>query len=381
MQEPFERMVLLNPGPVVVSERVRKALLRGDICHREEEFSRILKRVRQMLLQAFAPGGGYTSAVFTGSGTAAMEASIASSVEQGKAILVINNGVYGERFSRIASIYGHRKFELIYDWRKLPDLGDIEKTLKEHPEIQVIALVHHETSTGLINPVMEIGKVARQYGKVFLLDSISGLGGEELDLKGCNVDLCTGSANKCIQGLPGLSFALIKKEEMERLRKIPPRSMYLHIPTLWESQEKDTVPFTPSIPIFYALEEALEELLEEGVQGRIARYREAARILRSGFREMGLRLYLSEELLSNTITTLYLPNGFDYQNLHDRLKENGFVIYAGQERLKGEIFRVANMGNLTRKDLKDFTDCLGKIVSHPPRAKRELRPHSLRRGD
>ncbi len=368
MHEPFERMVLLNPGPVVVSKRVREALLRGDICHREEEFSRILKRVRQMLLEAFAPRGGYTSAVFTGSGTAAMEASIASSLEKGRAILVINNGVYGERFSLMASIYGYPKFELTYDWTRLPDLEDIEKTLKKHPEIQVIALVHHETSTGLINPVKEIGRIAKAYGKIFLLDSISGLGGEELDLAGSNADLCVGSANKCIQGLPGLSFVLVKKGEMERLRKIPPRSMYLHIPTLWECQEKDTVPFTPSVPIFYALEEALEELLEEGVEARIARYKKAAGILRKGFKEMGLRFYLPEELLSNTITTLYLPTGFDYQKLHDRLKENGFVIYAGQERLKGEIFRVANMGALTQRDLEGFLGCLRRIVSRPPEA-------------
>ncbi|HLA37419.1 MAG TPA: NTP transferase domain-containing protein, partial [Candidatus Brocadiales bacterium] len=151
-------------------------------------------------------------------------------------------------------------------------------------------------------------------------------------------------------------------------KKIPPRSMYLHIPTLWESQEKGTVPFTPSIPIFYALEAALEELLEEGVQGRIARYRKAADTLRSGFIEMGLKPYLPEKLLSNTITTLYLPTGFDYQTLHDGLKENGFVIYAGQERLKGEIFRVANMGELTRKDLEGFLGCLRKITSRPSTA-------------
>jgi 2-aminoethylphosphonate-pyruvate transaminase len=376
MQESFERMVLLNPGPVVVTDRVRKALLRGDICHREKEFSRILKRVRQMLLEAFAPSGDYTSAVFTGSGTAAMEAAIASSVEEGRAILIINNGVYGERFSRMASIYKYSKFELVYDWRELPNLGEIEKTLKAHPEIQVIALVHHETSTGLINPVREIGRLAKGFGKVLLLDSISGLGGEELDLEGCNVDLCVGSANKCIQGLPGLSFVVARRKEMERLRKIPPRSMYLHIPTLWESQEKDTIPFTPSIPIFYALEAALEELLEEGVQGRIARYRNVAGVLRQGFREMALRFYLPEALLSNTITTLYLPQGFSYEALHDQLKEKGFVIYAGQERLKGEIFRVANMGALTREDLEGFLNCLGGIVKCGMRSAECGIPHS-----
>ncbi len=365
MPVPFERMVLLNPGPVIVSERVRKTLLRGDICHREEEFSNILSRVRQLLLEAFAPKGGYTAAVFTGSGTAAMEASLASSIEEDRAILVINNGVYGERFSRMASVYKYPKFELIYDWRRLPDLGEIETTLKTHPEIQVVALVHHETSTGLINPVKEIGELTRKYGKAFVVDSISGLGGEELDLKDCNISLCVGSANKCIQGLPGLSFILVKKEEAERLRRIPPRCMYLHIPTLLESQEKNTIPFTPSIPIFYALEEALQELLEERVQGRIIRYKGAARILRNGFKEMGLKFYLPEELMSNTITTVYLPAGFTYQGLHDRLKENGFVIYAGQERLKGEIFRVANMGELTREDLEGFLDCLGKVVASP----------------
>lgn len=358
----MKKLILLNPGPVNVSDKVRNALLRGDICHREDEFAKIQRNVREMLVETFAKNGDYTAVVFTGSGTAAMEAAISSSLSEGKTILVINNGVYGERTSKIASIYKFNKIELTYGWKQLPDYGEIEDTLKTNPEIEVVAVVHHETSTGLINPVKEIGEICKKYGKVFLIDSISGLGGEEIDLVGDNVDICIGSANKCIQGLPGLSFVIAKKEQMDRMGSLPARSLYLYIPTQWENQERDGTPFTPTIPIFYALEAALEELREEGVNNRIVRYKKASSILREGFNRLGLKLFLPEELLSNTITALYLPNGVSYEDLHDRLRKEGFVIYAGQARLKEEIFRVANMGDLKPKELTNFLESLERVL-------------------
>ncbi len=358
----MKRMVLLNPGPVNTSAKVRNALLRGDICHREDDFSRIQRNVREMLTDTFARNNTHTAVIFTGSGTAAMEAAISSSLGEGKTILVINNGVYGERTSKIASIYRFNKIELVYNWNKLPDPDEIESTLKAHPEVEVVALVHHETSTGLINPVNEIGGICKRHGKTFLLDSISGIGGEEIDLVKDNVDICIGSANKCIQGLPGLSFLIVTRKQIEKMRNFPVRSMYLNVPNQWENQEKDGTPFTPSIPIFYALEAALEELRKEGVSNRIARYKKASSTLRKGFKKLGLRLLLPEELLSNTITALYLPDGVSYQNLHDHLKKDGFVIYAGQARLKEDIFRVANMGELKRRDLTNFLECLGKVL-------------------
>lgn len=358
----MKRMVLLNPGPVNTSDRVRNALLRGDICHREDDFSRIQRNVREMLTDTFAHNDTHTTVIFTGSGTAAMEAAISSSLGKDKTMMVVNNGVYGERMSKIASIYGFNKMEMVYDLKELPDLDEIEAALKAHPEVEVVALVHHETSTGLINPVKEIGEICKRHGRIFLLDSISGIGGEELDLVKDNVDICMGSANKCIQGLPGLSFLIIKKGQIERMRNLPVRSMYLNVPNQWENQEKDGTPFTPSIPIFYALETALEELRKEGVNNRIARYKKASSTLREGFKRLGLRLLIPEELLSNTITALYLPEGVSYQNLHDRLKKDGFVIYAGQARLKEDIFRVANMGELTHRDLTNFLGYLEEVL-------------------
>ncbi len=360
----MKKMILLNPGPVCTSERVRNSLLKGDMCHRESEFSTILANTRKKILQAFAPNGDYTTVIITGSGTASLEAGICSSVSEGKKILIINNGVYGERISRIASAYRLNKVELKYDWREIPDIKEIEDTISKDPDIEVVAMVHHETTTGLINPIHEVGAIIKKHGRTFFLDSVSGLGGEEIDLTTNNVDICICTANKCIQGLPGLSFILLKQDEVKRLRNIPPRSLYLNvISQLDEQEQKGECPFTPSVHTFYAFEEALDELLEEGVQGRLNRYKKASTYLRKEFKRLDLELLLPEELLSNTITALYLPKNMSYAYLHDSLKERGFIIYAGQGELNKTIFRIANMGELSMDDLEALIVNLQEVLS------------------
>ena len=360
----LKKMILLNPGPVCTSDRVRNSLMKGDICHRESEFSTILKNTRKKILQAFAPNGDYTTAIITGSGTASLEAGICSSVSEGKKILIVNNGVYGERISRIASAYKFNKVELKYDWCKLPDIKRIEDTVSKDSDIEVVAMVHHETTTGLINPIHEVGSITKKYGRTFFLDSISGLGGEEIDLTNDNIDICICTANKCIQGLPGLSFVLLKQTEVDRIRNIPPRSLYFNvISQLDEQEQRGECPFTPSVHTFYAFEEALDELLEEGVQGRLSRYKKASSYLRKEFKRLNLDLLLPEELLSNTITALHLPENMTYAHLHDSLKERGFIIYAGQGELNKTIFRIANMGELTMDDLKALIANLQEVLS------------------
>lgn len=359
----MKKMVLLNPGPVCTSETVRNALLRGDMCHRESEFSTILSNTRKKILKAFTPNGDYTTAIITGSGTASLEAGICSSISDEKKILVINNGVYGERISRISDAYKLSKVELKYDWRERPDINQIEDTISKDIDIEVVAMVHHETTTGLINPIHEVGAITKKYSRTFFLDSISGLGGEEIDLANDNVDICIGTANKCIQGLPGLSFILLKKEEVNRMRNIRPRSLYFNVISQLDEQEgKGECPFTPSVHTFYAFEQALDELLKESVQGRINRYKKASTYLREELNKLDLVLLLPEYLLSNTITALFLPRNMTYTRLHDSLKERGFIIYAGQGQLNKTIFRVANMGELTMNDLETFIKNLEEVL-------------------
>ena len=363
MSTSAARTVLLNPGPVNVSPRVAQALLRGDLCHREPEFSTLQNRVRELLCRTFASPTEYTAVVLTGSGTAALEAAIASSLHPQRKMLVINNGVYGERMAQIASIHGFDVVELSFPWTSPPDLGQIDRALREDPAIEVVSLVHHETTTGLLNPVVAIGEMVRQHGRVLLVDSISGLGGEEIDLATAGIGLCVGTANKCIQGLPGVSFVLVKHTDMERMQAFPPRTLYFHLPMLHSHQQRESTPFTPAIQPLYALDEALQELLEEGVAQRIARYRAAAHLLRDGFESLGLKCLLPPDLRSNTITSLELPAGFTYEALHDALKARGYVIYAGQGDLAARVFRVANMGHLTLDQFRGFIAALTEVLA------------------
>jgi 2-aminoethylphosphonate-pyruvate transaminase len=358
----MRQYILLNPGPVNVSPRVQQALLRGDLCHREEEFSDLLADIRAKLLRAFAPNG-YTAVPLSGSGTLAVETMVSSALPEGRKLLVINNGVYGERMLRMAEAHRIPVVELRHGWTERPDLAQVEDTLRSDPAIGAVALVHHETTTGLLNPVAEIGSISRRAGRLLLLDAVSALAGEDLDLVRDGVDLCACTANKCVQGLPGVSFVLARNEAMSAMQEYPPRSLYLNLPTHWEAQERRSIPFTPSVQAWYALDAALDELLEETVTARVLRYRAAAQLLREGFARLGLKFLLPPEYRVNSLTSLLLPEGMTYQRLHDGLKARGFVIYEGQGKLQTGIFRVANMGHLTLDDFRLFLEALGAVLA------------------
>jgi 2-aminoethylphosphonate-pyruvate transaminase len=226
--------------------------------------------------------------------------------------------------------------------------------LRQHPEVHAVALVHHETTTGLINPVKELAEVVDSQNRVIVVDSVSGLAGEPIDIAGSHLYMVAGTAGKCIQGFPGVSFVLLRRGFVERMKAYPRRSLYLHLPAYEEEQERGSIPFTPAVQVYYAFDEALNELLEEGVANRIARYRRAATMIRRKMSELGIKPLLSPDLQSNTITSYHLPSGLSYRTLHDRLKERGYVIYAGQGPLADQIFRVANMGALSTQEIEGF---------------------------
>ncbi len=357
-------MILLNPGPVNVSERVRQALLRPDICHRESEFTELLHRIQDKLLKAFVPDAEseYAAVILTGSGTSAVEAAIISSLPQGKRVVVVNNGVYGERMSLIANGQKIAIPEIKMEWGKRPSGEMITRVLKNHPEVQTVAMVHHETTLGLINPVEECAEATDKLGRVFVLDSVSGLAGERLNIAGTHMYMVAGTAGKCIQGFPGVSFVLVRKGFLDRMRTYPKRSWYLHLPHYVDEQGRGAVPFTPAVQVYYAFDEALSELLEEGVANRVNRLKRAATTIRTKLAELGLKALVPPDFQSNTITSYVLPEGLSYDVLHDRLKERGYVIYAGQGPLASKAFRVANMGALTDAQIQGFLSAFQEVL-------------------
>jgi 2-aminoethylphosphonate-pyruvate transaminase len=320
--------------------------------------------IRGKLLQVFDIEDGYTSALISGSGTAALEMGVSACLQPDRSMLVIQNGVYGERIAKIAEVYGFKKHVLSYSWGELPSMRDLEQALEQHPDIEIVAMVHHETTTGLLNPLTDISRVARQYNKKLLVDCISSLAGDTVDFQSCPIDFAIGTANKCVQGLPGVSFVLFKKEDLPRLGAIPARSLYFNLFEHHGAQEKGDTLFTPAIQAHYALDEALSELKEETVGKRVDRYRANAARLREGFSEIGLEILIPEPHRSNCLTSLYLPGKLSYVHLHDQLKKEGFVIYAGQGNLSNRIFRIANMGDIRSEEIDRFLGILKNICSN-----------------
>lgn len=356
------KTILLNPGPVNVSARVREALNGPDLCHREPEFYDLQDTIRAQLLDVFGIAPRYTAVLLTGSGTAMVEAMIVSSIPKDGRLLVLQNGVYGDRIARIAKVHGIDCDTLACPLTHRHDLEAVDTRLRAE-RYSALAIVHHETTTGLLNDMAPVAEICRRRGVRLLVDAVSALAGERFDFAGWRPDAVACTANKCVQGLPGLSFALVGREFMEAMRTFPERTLYLHLPRHFEEQEKRSTPFTPAVQVGYALRAALDELQDETVEGRVNRYARATTIIRRGLAGLGFELLLPEALRSNTMTAVKLPLGVSYQHLHDALKRSGFVIYAGQGPLAASIFRVAAMGDVAEADYRRFVATLGAVVS------------------
>jgi 2-aminoethylphosphonate-pyruvate transaminase len=344
--------ILLNPGPANTTPTVRRALVMPDLCHREPECFGMMRRCRDAIVRLAGAGEDGAAVLLTGSGTTAVEAAICSAVPDGRSLLVVQNGVYGERMVRIARAHKIPVETLTYDFTTPVAPADVDASLEAHPEVSHVALVHHETTTGLLNPLAEIARVAAHRGRRLLVDAVSSLFGERLDVTADGIDFVMASANKCLQGIPGVAFVLGRRRGLEALRDRVPRSVALDLHAHFASQEIDNTPFTPAVQVLHAMEQALRELETEGVGRRIARYAENARVLRAGMARLGFEILVPEGARSNILTTFRLPPGLAYDPLHDAMKRRGYIIYAGQGELKTYAFRVANIGTLTPEDMQ-----------------------------
>ncbi len=350
-------MIIFSPGPANISERVRQALMLPDISHRGEEFTLILDECRKNLLKICGAEKHYKSVIFTGSGTAAIEATLSSIRGITDKLLVLSNGHYGERAAEIGRLVGMEVDEVKLPWTQLPDLNIINDKLRKYPG-KFVYVVHHETTTGLLNPLEDIASSCRKFGKTLLVDCVSSIAGEKLDLKGWEIDLIIGSANKCIRGIPGISFVIASSSLLKLLSSGKNYAYYLDLIKHYEREEKGETPFTPAVQVFYGFREALRELLEEGVHNRINKYADITEYLRRGLKENGYRLLLPEEISSKTMTSVILPENMAYEKLYRICKEKGFVIYNAIGDLKGKIFRLGTVGLIKKKEIAEFLNIL-----------------------
>jgi len=355
-------VLILSPGPANITESVRAAMTLPDIGHRDTEFRAILRDVRAMLLDACGVSDGYTSVVLTGSGTTGIESSLTAMNDVSTGILILANGSYGERAAKVASVFDLPHETMDFGWTGQLDLDAIEEKCRS-TSADTIYLIHHETTTGMLNPLREIAAIGKRYDKWVIVDAVSSVCGEEIDMPGWGVDLVMGSANKCIRGVPGAAFVVVNDRLAEVMRGRKQVAFVTDLVTHLEQEEKGETPFTPAVQVFAAFRAALEELLEEGVDSRIAHYERIATVLRNGLAELGLELLLPRDWYSNTMTSIRMPEGFTYASLHHPLKDQGYLIYNAQGSFQEKMFRLGTVGVMTEDDIRGFLNALGRVLA------------------
>ena len=363
ISKEIKKQYLLCPGPVMVPMEVKKALCHTDIGHREEEFSQILTRVRQKLSKIFGVKNfhKYTTITITGSGTAANECFI-SSYAIHKYCLFLSNGEFGERLVKVAKIHGVEHNHLRFNWADTFKLDEIEEELKNN-KYDLVVMVHHETSTGRINPLKEVAAICNKYGTHIYADCVSSLGAEEVNIEDNNITFCSSSANKALASVSGLSFICGLKDQFEYLSDKPANTAYLNMYNHYYYQtDLLQTPNTPAVSLFFALEAALDIILEHGLAHHINKTKMLANRLRDGMKELGFKFLLPENEMSNVLTTVFIPRQFVNKNFHNILKNEGYITYDGKGELENRIFQVANMGNLVNEEIDEFLKVLAKVV-------------------
>jgi len=356
--------ILLNPGPVVLSERVRNAMLRPDLCHREAEFVELQNSIRHDLLNVYPlPEDKWAAILMTGSGTAAMEAMMTSLVPDHGKVLIIENGVYGERLSKIAEIHQINHMSLHHEWGEAIDLKLLEDELRYNEGLSHVAVVHHETTTGRLNNMADIAAVCAKYNLPVLLDGVSSFGAEDIEFDDWNIAACAATANKCLHAVPGTCFVICNRNELNEMQATKPRTLYLDLSSYLKNQDANGTPFTQSVQTFYALSEALKELRDQGGQKeRKKNYWNRLNIVRQGLSKLGIDALMQAEDCSCVLNAFHLPAGINFETLHDELKRNGFVIYAGQGNLSQTLFRISCMGEISEQNMKRFVTVMESIV-------------------
>ncbi len=369
----LEKKFLFAPGPVLTDQRIKEAALAPDICHRRPMFEDMYGELRDNLVKLFKGSKEtHTTFVVSGSGTSSNETVLSSVVEDGKKVLLITNGEFGNRLRGIIECYGMGITVIEHEWAESVDLQRVEDELKKDKDISLISMVFHETSTGMINPVHEVGMLARKYDKMFHVDTVSAIGGEDIDVVRDNIDFCNGVPNKAVGGQTGVSFVCVRRSALAKIENVKRRNIYLNLQHhVREAEKHNQTPNTPSVVMFITLNEALKVLFEEGQENVIARYRENASIIRKGFKDLGLKFLLSDEkLMSNTVTSVFLPEGIGVDAFLDRMDKVGYVLYKGKGPLIDKnLFQAANMGQIHAEDSREFLVVLERVLNELSKGK------------
>ena len=354
----IKRNILLNPGPSTTTDTVKMAQIVPDICPREKEFQEVMAPMRKDLVRIVHGGDDYTAVLFCGSGTICIDITLNSLLDAGKKALVINNGSYSQRAVDVLNSYDLPVINFEQPIYSTPDLAAIEEVLKQNNDIGYVYMTHHETGSGLLNPIRAVGALAHKYGAFFITDTTSSYAMIPINVYEDNVDFCMASAQKGIMGMTGLSYVIGKKSIIEESKNYPRRSYYCNLYLQYEYFEKTgEMHFTPPVQTIYAAKQALTEYWNEGETEKWNRHQRVMNAIHKGEDKLGLKEILSRDVQSGLVSAVKYPDdpNWDFEKVHDYCYERGFTIYPGKIEKQGT-FRLCALGAIDEADIEAFWD-------------------------
>jgi 2-aminoethylphosphonate-pyruvate transaminase len=355
---------LMNPGPVKTTAQVKSALVHHDVSHRDSSFSELMVSLTGKLRRVFRGSSEHTVVMVTGSGTAAMECAISSTVPGDRKILIVDNGAFGERLYEISRLHEMDIVHLRYAWGDVVNPADVRRAFEAHPDIAVVAMIHHETSVGLLNPVTEVGAICRERDALFIVDAVSSLGAEDIDVVRDTVDVCYASANKCLHAISGAGFLCVSPRTWQKIESVKPRTYYLDLKKYRRYMDDlAQTPFTPAVSNYFALDAACDEFLADGGPKRRAMYKARNQRLRRGLADLGMVPFTRTGRESHSVVTCAVPNGVQFQDLYKGLKERGYIVYGCKDVLADKFLQVANMGDLDEATLDQFLATAREVIA------------------
>jgi len=355
--------LLMVPGPTNVPDRIMKAMQRPIINHRGPEFRQLYRSLYEGMRYAFQTKNDVFA--LTCSGTGGVECAVSNTISPGDKVVIPVNGGFSQRFKEKIETYGGVPIEIPVEWGKAATPDQIRDVMKREKDVKAIAVVYNETSTGVkMHGLDEVGRVAEEYGVLFIVDAVSVLCGDDLPVDEWKVDICVAGTQKCLACPPGVALVSVSEKAWQVIQAGKHTSYYFSLPKCKEFHEKEETPFTPALPIYYALDEALKMLKEEGLENRIKRHKKCAEAFYNAFRKMELQLFADERFLSNTVIAVKIPQGIVDKDWRDKLREKyGVVVAGGMGKTKGTVIRIGSMGIVSEVEVKTTINALGRSLT------------------
>ncbi len=362
-----ERKILLNPGPSTTTDTVKMAQVVPDICPREKEFGQIMADIsRELVRIVHGKNEDYAAVLFCGSGTICIDVTLNSLLDKDKKALVVQNGSYSQRACEVLKAYGMPFIELKQPIDEPPSLKEIERVLADNEDIGYVYMTHHETGTGLLNPIREVGALAHEYGAYFITDTTSSYAMIPIDIYKDNIDFCMASAQKGIMGMTGLSYVIGRRDIIEQSKDFPMRSYYCNLYLQYHYFETTgQMHFTPPVQTIYAAKQAIKEYYEEGEEAKWERHLRVMEAIHKGEDDIGLKEALKREVQSGLVSAVRYPDdpNWDFDKIHDYCYERGFTIYPGKIEQKGT-FRLCALGAIDSEDIEAFWKVFREAMEH-----------------